>query len=121
MQFSSRKSGRPHRLATLFIGVAVLGGVGEFPLRAAYAAEASISIDNFTFAPAQLTVATGTRVTWINNDDIPHVVVDANDPHVMKSPPLDTGNKFAFTYAKPGTYQYFCALHPHMQGTVVVR
>jgi plastocyanin len=85
------------------------------------AGSTSISIDNFTFTPAQITVAAGTRVTWVNNDDIPHVVVDAKDPRAMKSPPLDTGNRFAFTYANPGTYAYFCALHPHMQGTVVVR
>lgn len=115
-----RRFGGSHWLATLFIAVAFLGA-GDFPLRAADAAEASISIDNFTFTPAQITVAAGTRVTWVNNDDIPHVVVDAKDPRAMKSPPLDTGNRFAFTYATPGTYPYFCALHPHMQGTVIVR
>jgi plastocyanin len=120
MQSLFRGFGRSHRLATLFIAIAVLGA-GNLPLWSANAAEASISIDNFTFTPAQITVAAGTNVTWINNDDIPHVVADAKDPDAMKSPPLDTGDKFVFTFAKPGTYGYFCALHPHMQGTVIVR
>ena len=120
MQSLFRSFGQSRRFATLVIAVAVLGA-GDLPLQAANAAEASISIDNFTFAPAQVTVVAGTRVTWVNNDDIPHVVVDAKDPRAMKSPPLDTGDRFAFTYAKPGTYRYFCALHPHMQGTVIVR
>jgi len=114
------RSSRSHRLGSLFVAGLLLGA-GLVPLRAAYAAEASISIDNFTFTPPELTVAAGTQVTWVNHDDIPHLVVDAKDPQAMKSPPLDTGDKFAFTFAKPGRYPYFCALHPHMQGTVVVK
>jgi len=117
---SLRKSGPSHRLGRLVIA-GVLLGAGNFLPRAANAAEASISIDNFTFTPAQLTVAAGTKVTWTNHDDIPHLVVDAKDPQAMKSPPLDTGDRWAFAFAKPGTYAYFCALHPHMQGTVIVR
>jgi len=80
-----------------------------------------VSIDNFTFSPAELTVATGTRVTWTNNDDIPHTVVDADNPKQTKSPPLDTGDAWAHVFDQPGTYHYFCSLHPHMQGTIVVR
>lgn len=83
--------------------------------------EAAISVDNFTFSPPLLTVATGTRVVWTNRDDIPHTVVGADDPRMLRSPPLDTDDTFAFTFAAPGTYRYFCSLHPHMQGTVVVR
>lgn len=85
------------------------------------ATEATVTIDNFTFTPAQLTVAKGTRVVWINRDDIPHLIVSADDPRAMRSPPLDTDDQFAFTFAAPGTYRYFCSLHPHMQGVVVVR
>lgn len=77
-------------------------------------------LDNFTFSPAQITVPAGTRVTWTNRDDIPHTVTDSGNPRAMKSPPLDTGETFAFTFDKPGDYRYFCSLHPHMQGTVVV-
>jgi plastocyanin len=83
--------------------------------------DAIITIDNFTFTPAQITVAPGTKVTWINNDDIPHMIVDATNPQVMKSLPLDTNDRFSFTYAKAGAYPYFCGLHPHMQGTVIVQ
>jgi plastocyanin len=83
--------------------------------------EAQITIDNFSFSPPQITVAVGTRVTWTNRDDIPHTVVDSDDPRAMKSEPLDTGEDFAFTFDKPGTYRYFCSLHPHMQGMVVVQ
>ena len=83
--------------------------------------EAAISVDKFTFSPPLLTVAAGTRVVWTNRDDIPHTVVGADDPRTLRSPPLDTDDSFAFTFAAPGTYRYFCSLHPHMQGTVVVR
>jgi len=87
----------------------------------ALAEDAAVSIDNFTFSPADLTVVTGTRVTWTNNDDIPHTVVDADNPKQTKSPPLDTGDSWAHVFDQPGTYHYFCSLHPHMQGTIVVR
>jgi plastocyanin len=89
-----------------------------------YAADsqpASVTIDNFSFNQATLTVKAGTRVTWTNRDDIPHTVVDASDPKAMKSPPLDTGEHFEHTFERAGTYRYFCSLHPHMQGTIVVQ
>lgn len=85
------------------------------------AGTAQVTIDNFTFSPAELTVAAGTRVTWTNRDDIPHTVVDRDNPRTMKSPPLDTDDSFTFAFERPGTFHYFCSLHPHMQGAVVVR
>jgi plastocyanin len=75
-------------------------------------------IDNFTFNPPRLTVKAGTTVTWNNEDDIPHTV--ASSARVFKSKALDTGDKFSFTFATPGEYQYFCSLHPHMTGMIVV-
>ncbi len=80
-----------------------------------------VTIDNFAFTPAQITVSPGTTVTWLNRDDIPHTVTDAADPREFKSPPLDTGDSFSHLFAKPGTYRYFCSLHAHMQGTIVVK
>jgi plastocyanin len=77
-----------------------------------------IAIDNFTFAPGRVTVAAGTRVTWVNRDDIPHTVVAVT--RSFKSRALDTGDTFSFDFNVPGTYDYFCSLHPHMTGTVVV-
>ena len=89
-----------------------------FCLRAAHADDTTVTIDNFTFQPAQLTVKVGTTVTWKNHDDIPHTVV-ANDKS-FKSRVLDTGEKFSFTPTKPGAYPYFCSVHPKMTGTLVV-
>jgi plastocyanin len=105
-------------------GAEALPGSGMVPVAAEAgpaAEEAVVTIDNFTFTPAQLTVAKGTRVVWINRDDIPHLIVSADDPGRMRSPPLDTDDQFAFTFAAPGAYRYFCSLHPHMQGVVIVR
>ena len=82
------------------------------------AADASVNIDNFTFGPEKLTVKAGTTVTWKNEDDIPHTV--ASSTKAFKSKALDTDDTFSFTFTTPGTYEYFCSLHPHMVGTVVV-
>jgi len=88
-----------------------------FPV-AALAADAEVKIDNFTFSPQRLTVKAGTTVTWINEDDIPHTV--ASDTKLFKSKALDTDDKFSFTFTTPGTFDYFCSLHPHMTATIVV-
>ena len=82
------------------------------------AQETTATIDNFTFAPARLIVKTGTTVTWRNEDDIPHTVAASN--RLFKSKALDTDDSFSFTFIAPGTYEYFCSLHPRMTGTVVV-
>jgi plastocyanin len=79
----------------------------------------AVSIDNFTFTPQSLTVKAGTTVTWTNKDDIPHGIASA-DNAFKKSKALDTDDSFAYTFATPGTYQYFCYIHPHMTGTIVV-
>ncbi len=93
-------------------------------IRAAAPARAdgpTVTIENFTFKPAEITVPVGAKVTWTNHDDIPHTVTDAADQRAFKSAPLDTGDQFSHVFAAAGTYRYFCSLHPHMQGTVVVR
>jgi 3',5'-cyclic-AMP phosphodiesterase len=78
-----------------------------------------IGIDNFSFTPTPLTVAAGTKVTWINNDDVPHLIA-STDQKFKSSPVLDTDQRFSISLTKRGTYRYFCALHPKMQGTLVV-
>ena len=83
------------------------------------ASTAEVKIDNFVFGPAAITVPAGTTVTWINRDDIPHTVVSTEK--VFKSKVLDTDEKFSFTFSKPGTYEYFCSIHPKMTGKVVVQ
>ena len=79
----------------------------------------TVSIDNFTFGPQTLTVKAGTTVTWMNKDDIPHGIGSANNAF-PKSKALDTDDSYSFTFATPGTYQYFCYLHPKMVGSIVV-
>jgi plastocyanin len=88
---------------------------------AAPAEDATVKIDNFSFSPAQITVAPGTKVTWANQDDMPHTVTDAGAPRAFKSPALDTGDAFSHMFSAPGTYHYYCSLHPYMHGTVVVK
>jgi plastocyanin len=109
------------------IVAAVLGAVTATALSAVVlpgwadnAAQASaVSIDNFTFGPQTLTVKAGTTVTWTNKDDIPHGIASANNGFA-KSRALDTDDNYSFTFTTPGTYQYFCYIHPHMTGTIVV-
>jgi plastocyanin len=75
-------------------------------------------IDNFTFVPAHLIVKAGTTVTWRNEDDIPHTVTSS--ARLFKSKALGTDDSFPLTFTEPGTYEYFCSLHPRMTATVVV-
>jgi plastocyanin len=98
----------------------VFGNLGH---RDAAAAEIpGVTIDNYQFAPATLTIAVGSSVTWTNHDsDIHSVAADDGDPVMFKSAGLDTDDKFTFTFAKAGTYLYHCSLHPHMTGKIVVQ
>jgi len=82
-------------------------------------AKAAVNIDNFVFGPQTITVSVGTTVTWTNKDDIPHTTVSTDG--VFKSKVMDTDEKFAYTFTKPGTYPYFCSVHPRMTGKVVVQ
>ena len=77
-----------------------------------------VTIDNFVFEPGRLTVKAGTTVTWTNRDDIPHTV--AAKERLFKSKVMDTDESYSFTFSTPGEYTYFCSLHPHMTGTIVV-
>jgi plastocyanin len=80
----------------------------------------AVSIDNFTFGPQTLTVKAGTTVTWTNRDDIPHGIASDNNAFT-KSKALDTDDSYSFTFTTPGTYKYFCYVHPHMTGTILVQ
>jgi plastocyanin len=99
------------------VGSVLAGGV--LFAGAQTAAAAAVGIDNFTFNPATVTVKAGTTVTWTNKDDIPHGIAATNNAF-KRSQALDTDDSFSFTFATPGTYQYFCYIHPHMTGTIVV-
>ncbi|MHB8410469.1 MAG: cupredoxin domain-containing protein [Candidatus Acidiferrales bacterium] len=78
----------------------------------------SVEIKDFAFAPATITVPVGAKITWVNKDEEPHTVVSTDN--AFKSKALDTDEQFSFTFAKPGTYKYFCSVHPKMVATVVV-
>lgn len=107
-------------LAPMVAAAALLVSGAGFIVRAqAQTSSAEVKIDNFSFGPGSLTVAVGTTVTWTNRDDIPHNVV--SDEKAFKSKVLDTDEKFSFTFTKPGTYGYFCSIHPKMTGKVVVQ
>jgi plastocyanin len=110
-------------LAVPVVAASVLSASGARGLAAsteqAQASSPKVKIDNFSFGPATLTVTAGTTVTWTNRDDIPHTVV--SDDKVFKSKVLDTDEKFSYTFTKPGTYSYFCSIHPKMTGKVVVQ
>jgi plastocyanin len=113
------------RIGLTSVGVALLAmfapaiRVGSAAPQDKSAATAEVKIDNFSFGPTALTVPVGTTVTWTNRDDIPHTVVSTDG--VFKSKALDTDDKFSFVFTKPGTYPYFCSIHPKMTGTVVVQ
>jgi amicyanin len=78
-----------------------------------------VAIENFTFNPPTMTVKAGTTVTWTNKDDIPHGIASASNAFT-RSLALDTDQSFSFTFTTPGTYEYFCYIHPHMVGKIVV-
>jgi plastocyanin len=101
-------------LRSLGLAVAVAILLGTVSTRAE---EFKVTIDNFTFTPAELKVKVGDTVTWTNHDDIPHTVVSAGK---YRSKTMDTDDSFSFTFANAGDYKYFCSLHPHMTGMIKV-
>ena len=78
-----------------------------------------IEIKDFAFNPQTLTVKSGEKVTWINRDEEPHTIVSV-EKQFKKSTALDTEQEFTITAGAPGTYTYFCSVHPKMTGTIVV-
>ena len=117
---------RPRALAALLL-VSCGGGVAlparpsaqTLPASASHiAASAEVRVDNFSFSPAMLIVTVGTTVTWVNGDDIPHTIVANN--RAFRSKTLDTEDQFSFTFSTAGEFEYFCSLHPHMVGKIIV-
>ena len=101
-------------------GVGILAFAAAYLIGDARAAvqEATVTIDNFTFKPDVLTIKPGTIVTFVNHDDIPHSIVDSGGK--FKSKVLDTDESFKMTFETAGGIGYFCGLHPHMTGRIVV-
>jgi plastocyanin len=84
-------------------------------------APSQVTIQNFAFSPPTLTIAAGTRVEWVNRDGTPHTVIGVGKPAPFKSPALDTGDSFGQVFSTPGTYAYFCGMHPMMVGKIIVK
>jgi plastocyanin len=80
-----------------------------------------IVIDNFTFDPPTLTIPVGAKVTWVNHDDVPHTATSTAKPKHFESGALDTDEKFSHVFTVPGTYEYFCVVHPKMTGQIIVK
>jgi plastocyanin len=120
-------SRRRHRLAVVLalgcLGLGLLAQAGPVssaePAKVAEASAPQVAIDNFAFGPATLTVPAGTTVTWTNRDDTLHTVTSVTK--AFASPGLNSGETFSYTFATPGTYAYYCALHPRMTATVIVK
>jgi plastocyanin len=79
----------------------------------------SVSIENFNIVPATLTVPAGTTVVWTNHDDVEHTVTASDNG--FTSPAIQTDGQFSYTFTTPGTYSYFCAIHPFMTAKVIVQ
>ena len=103
--------------ASMFCAAIALATLASFT--PALAADTTITISNFAFAPEEATVAVGTKVIFKNGDDTVHSVLA--DDGSFHSPALDTGDEFAFTFAKTGVFSYHCGLHPFMQGKIIVK
>jgi plastocyanin len=101
-------------LAVVLLAVALLAAS-----HAPAASPVAVGIKDFKFAPSPLTVPVGATVTWTNHDEEPHTITSASG--AFSSAGLSNEETFTQTFTRPGTYAYFCALHPHMKATVVVR
>lgn len=117
-RIAARLAPRRALILALLLGP-VVGALLAFGAVAAQDAADVVTIDNFTFGPKELTIAVGTTVKWVNHDDIPHSVVEKNT--AFRSKALDTDDSYSFTFASAGSFDYFCGLHPHMVGKIIVK
>ena len=112
-------------LCALLLGVTGMGSAASSarastPASARGAQTYQVDIRNFAFAPNKLIVPAGAHVVWTNRDEEPHIVVSAGAGFAA-SPAMDTGDSYDTTFAKSGTYTYFCSIHPMMVGTIIVK
>ena len=107
-------------IAALLSGFSFFALAGEMKdASSSGAGQNKIEIKDFAFNPQSITVKSGEKITWINRDEEPHTVVSVGKKF-QKSPALDTDQQFTITAGAPGTYEYFCSVHPKMTGTIVV-
>ncbi len=119
LRFAAARFALDRALVVALLLGPIIGAMLAFGAVAAQDATNVITIDNFTFSPKELTVAVGTTVKWVNHDDIPHTVVEKKT--TFRSKALDTDDSYSFTFTSAGAFDYFCGLHPHMVGQVIVK
>ncbi len=110
---------RALRLTVLFTALASTACLAEGPNNAGAGPVATVSMDHSTFTPSEITVAPGTTVTWVNNEPMPHTVVDLNKG--FRSKTLVKDATFSFTFTTAGDFSYLCSIHPNMKGKVIVK
>jgi plastocyanin len=110
---------RALRLAVLFAALASIPCLAQDASTAAAGPVATVSMEQNTFIPGEITVVPGTTVTWVNNEAMPHTVVDLNKG--FRSKALVKDASFSFTFATAGDYNYLCSIHPNMKGKVIVK
>ncbi|RSM90426.1 copper-binding protein [Kibdelosporangium aridum] len=91
------------------------------PAPTAAAATQQVHMSGYAYGPGTLTINVGDTVTWTNHDQAPHDAVTTAGPAQFRSPMLNTGQTWSFTFTTPGTYSYYCSIHPDMRGQIVVR
>jgi len=107
------------KLTLVFAALASTPCLAEDANNAVAAPMTTVSMDHNTFIPSEITVAPGTTVTWVNNESMPHTVVDLNKS--FRSKTLAKDASFSFTFATAGDYSYLCSIHPNMKGKVIVK
>jgi plastocyanin len=110
---------RTLRLTILFAALASIPCLAQDASNAGAGPVATVSMDHNTFTPGEITVVPGTTVTWVNNEAMPHTVVDLNKG--FRSKTLAKDAKFSFTFTTAGDYSYLCSIHPNMKGKVIVK
>jgi plastocyanin len=105
--------------AITFLNLSLFALAGEMKNVDSTNKQNKIEIKDFAFNPQTLTVKSGEKVTWINRDEEPHTIVSV-EKQFKKSTALDTDQEFTITAGAPGTYNYFCSVHPKMTGMIVV-
>jgi plastocyanin len=107
------------RLTAIFAALASTPCLAEDANIASAGPVATVNMDHNTFIPGEITVAPGTTVTWVNNENMPHTVADSNK--AFRSKTLVKDASFSFTFATAGEYDYLCSIHPNMRGKVIVK
>jgi plastocyanin len=115
----SQNTLRALRLTVLFAALASIPCLAQDAGNAGAGPVATVSMDHNAFTPGEITVVPGTTVTWVNNEAMPHTVVDMNKG--FRSKTLAKDAKFSFTFTTAGDYSYLCSIHPNMKGKVIVK